>query len=134
MKVAIYTRISDDKAGEGLGVARQEEDCRKKAATLGWTDLTVYSDNDISASKDKVRPAYKQMMQDMAEGKIDGLIVYDLDRLTRKPAELEEFIDLADRHKISLANVSGDVDLTTPNGRMIARIKGAVARLSLIHI
>jgi site-specific DNA recombinase len=68
------------------------------------------------------------MLADIRAGHVDAVIVWDLDRLYRRPVELEEFIDLADQRKLSLANVGGDVDLSTPQGRMIARIKGAVAR------
>jgi hypothetical protein len=52
--------------------------------------------------------------------------VWDLDRLHRRPVELEHFMQLADRHRIALATVTGDVDLSTDNGRLFARIKGAV--------
>jgi len=58
----------------------------------------------------------------------DAVVVWDLDRLTRRPLEVEEFIDLADRRGVALASVGGDVDLSTDNGRLFARIKGAVAR------
>ncbi len=124
----IYARISLDRVGESLGVARQEQDCRAKAEALSWLVAQVYVDNDLSASKDVERPAYNRLMADLAAGTINAVVVYDLDRLTRKPAELEAFIDLADRLHVSLANVSGDVDLTTASGRMFARIKGAVSR------
>lgn len=128
MDAAIYARISLDVEGEGLGVARQTQDCEAKARSLGWTVNETYVDNDVSASKAVVRPEYERLMAAIADGSVKALVVYDLDRLTRKPAELESFIDLADKNGVELANVSGDVDLTTGNGRMIARIKGAVAR------
>lgn len=124
----IYVRISSDPSGKGLGVARQESTCRKRAADLGWTVTKVYTDNDVSASSDKPRPAYRQLMADLEAGTADALVVWDLDRLTRRPIEIEEFIALADRRGIALASVGGDVDLATDNGRMFARIKGAVAR------
>lgn len=128
IRAAVYARISQDTAGEGLGVARQEKACRDKATALGWTVVEAYVDNDLSASKSVPRPQYDRLMTDLEAGTVAAVVVYDLDRLTRKPAELETFIDLADRKGVRLANVSGDVDLTTGNGRMIARIKGAVAR------
>ena len=133
MKAAIYTRISSD-VGTALGVARQEEDCRALAAQRGWTIVNVYVDNDISASTGQRRPAYKQLLEDLREGLVEALIVWDLDRLHRRPIELEEFLDLADRHKVALASVGGDVDLATPQGRMVARIKGAVARQEVEQI
>jgi len=127
-RAGIYARISLDVSGDALGVQRQEQDCRTKAAALGWDVAEVYVDNDVSASKNVERPAYARMLADLEAGTINAVVVYDLDRLTRKPAELESFIDLSDKHGVSLANVSGDVDLTTASGRMVARIKGAVAR------
>lgn len=128
MDTAIYTRISLDRNDTGLGVARQETACRDKATALGWTVGTIYCDNGISASKAVPRPEYERLMADLASGTVKALVVYDLDRLTRKPAELEAFIDLADRLGVTLANVSGNVELTSADGRMHARIKGVLAR------
>jgi site-specific DNA recombinase len=128
VRAGVYARISLDVAGQALGVARQEADCRTKARGLGWAVADVYVDNDVSASKAVERPEYARMLADLEAGRINAVVVYDLDRLTRKPAELETFIDLTDRLRVLLANVSGDVDLTSAGGRMVARIKGAVAR------
>jgi hypothetical protein len=47
--IGLYTRISEDIDGAGLGVARQEADCRKLASLRGWTVGSVYTDNDVSA-------------------------------------------------------------------------------------
>lgn len=127
-RVGVYARMSLDIEGLGLGVARQVEDCTHKATLLGWQVVEVYSDNDVSASKSRARPEYERLLKDLESGRISAVVVYDLDRLTRKPVELEAFIDLTDRLGVALANVSGDVDLTTAAGRMVARIKGAVAR------
>lgn len=128
MDAGIYTRISQDRDGNGLGVARQEALCRQRAEHLGWTIVDVYTDNDTSASTRKPRPEYQRLLADIEAGRIGGLVVYDLDRLHRRPIELEHFIDLADRSRLALASVGGDVDLSTDNGRLFARIKGAVAR------
>jgi site-specific DNA recombinase len=125
---AIYARISSDRGGEALGVARQEELCGKLAAEKGWPVARTYVDNDASAYSRKPRPDYERMLADLEAGAVDAVICVDLDRLTRRPAELESFIDLADRHGVALANVSGDTDLGTSDGRFKARILGAVAR------
>lgn len=127
-KAGIYVRISLDDEGHGHGVARQEEDSRAKCEQLGWEVVRVYSDNSVSASRGKVRPAYSQLLADLEARDVDAVVVYDLDRLTRRPVELESFIEVSDRLGVALANVAGDVDLTTADGRMVARIKGAVAR------
>jgi hypothetical protein len=46
-RAALYVRISSDRGGAGLGVARQEEDCRALCARLGWRPVEVYADNDV---------------------------------------------------------------------------------------
>ncbi|NYG07810.1 DNA invertase Pin-like site-specific DNA recombinase [Phycicoccus badiiscoriae] len=125
---AIYVRISSDPEGTRLGVTRQLRGCEAKAADMGWVVGEVFEDNDVSASSTKPRPAYERMLAALEAGEVDAVVVWDLDRLTRRPIEIEHFIDLADRKRVALASVGGDVDLATDNGRMFARIKGAVAR------
>ena len=125
---AAYVRISKDATGQALGVQRQERACRDLAAAKGWDVAQVFADNDVSATRSKVRPAYQAMLRAVESGQVRRIVVWDLDRLTRKPSELEAFMDLADRHQVELANVTGDVDLSSVHGRMVARIKGAVAR------
>jgi DNA invertase Pin-like site-specific DNA recombinase len=127
MHAAVYLRQSKDQHGTGLAVDRQREDCLKLCAQRGWEPVE-YVDNDISAYKRKKRPAYERMLKDIEAGQLRAVVVYDLDRLHRRPVELEHFIDLADQHRLALATVSGDTDLSTDNGRLFARIKGAVAR------
>ncbi|KAB7743203.1 serine recombinase [Nostocoides sp. F2B08] len=124
----IYLRISRDSEGLGLGVQRQLDDCEKLVKQLGWELVQVYEDNDVSATKRKPRPAYVRMMQDVERGAIKAVAVWDVDRLTRTPRELEDIIDQADRVGLKLASVGGDIDLATEQGRMMARMKGTVAR------
>ena len=123
---ACYLRQSVDKLGDELAISRQREDCLKLCEERGWTPVE-YTDNDISATSGK-RPAYEQMLADIRAGGIDAVVAWDLDRLHRRPIELEHFIDLADEKHLALATVGGDADLSTDSGRLFARIKGAVAR------
>lgn len=129
---AVYLRISSDPTGQALGVARQREDCVALCAAKGWTPVE-YVDNDVSASSAKKRPAYERMLTDIRDGRIGAVVAWDLDRLHRRPIELERFMDLADAHRLALATVSGDVDLSTAQGRLTARLKGAVARHEVEH-
>lgn len=127
-RAAIYARISDDAAGEGLGVARQIKDCQHLVEKMGWLlDGDPYVDNDVSATRSPIRPAYQRLLADMEAGKVDAVVVWALDRLHRRPIELEEFIALVERKGIALANVSGDIDLRSDMGQLQARIMGAVA-------
>lgn len=130
---ALYVRISQDREGAGLGVARQEEDCAALCERLGWTVADVYVDNDVSAYSGKPRPAWQRLIEDVKAGTVDAVAAWHVDRLTRSPVELEHVIALADRHGLKLATVTGDVDLATPTGRMVARILGATARQEAEH-
>ncbi|PZS40767.1 MAG: recombinase family protein [Pseudonocardiales bacterium] len=133
--VAIYCRISRDRAGSGLGVDRQEADCRELAARLGWPVTTVHVDNDISASNGKRRPGYQRLVADLEAGRTDGVIAWHPDRLHRKPIELEKFISVCEEHAVAVQTVrAGTVDLATSGGRMVARMLGASARHETEHM
>lgn len=124
----IYARISRDDDGTALGVTRQLDDCTLEAERRGWTVTRTFVDNDVSASRGTPRPQYVALLDAIRAGDLAAVIVWDIDRLTRTPAELETFIDLADRHGLALASIGGEIDLATPQGRLTARIKGSVAR------
>ncbi|MFE2635602.1 recombinase family protein [Streptomyces scopuliridis] len=132
-RAAIYVRISQDRGGAGLGIARQEEDCRALCARKGWDVIDVYPDNDVSAYSGAPRPKWQELLADIKDGAVNAVVCWHVDRLTRSPRELEDVIDLADRHGLELATVSGEIDLATPTGRMIARMLGAAARHEAEH-
>ncbi len=126
---AIYTRLSQDRNGEAVVVARQERACRELAQRLGWIVVGVYEDNDTSAYGRKPRPRYLEMLEAVKAGTVTALIAYHSDRLYRHPSDLEELVRLAEAHGLQIATAhSGDLDLSTSAGRMVARILGSTAR------
>lgn len=128
-RAAVYTRLSQDRTGEAVVVARQERECRRLAQRLGWQVVEVYEDNDRSAYGRKPRPGYLRMVEDVKAGSVDALIAYHSDRLYRHPMDLEGLVTLAEAHALQIATVqSGDLDLSTSAGRTVARILGATAR------
>jgi len=129
IKSAVYLRISDDKTGEALGIARHREDCLRLCAQKGWGPVE-YVDNDTSSKAGVDRPAYRQMLSDIASGALQAVVCWHTDRLTRVPIEGEQFMDLVARMGIerNLATVTGEIDLSTDDGRFMFRIMGAVAR------
>jgi DNA invertase Pin-like site-specific DNA recombinase len=124
-----YARISRDLEGEGLGVARQEDDVKALIEKHGWILQEMYVDNDISAStgKKKRRPAYEAMLAAVRAGGVDVIVAYSNSRLTRRPLELEDLITLHEATGVRIVTVvSGNDDLSTADGRMVARIKASV--------
>jgi site-specific DNA recombinase len=132
---AVYCRISADKTGAGLGVERQEADCRELAARLGWTVVETFVDNDISAYSGKPRPRYRAMLDAIRSGRVDAVIAWHTDRIHRSPVELEEYIEVCNgtRDVPTHCVKAGELDLSTASGRMVARQLGAVARYESEH-
>jgi site-specific DNA recombinase len=131
VRVAIYTRVSDDQEGRGLAVQRQEEDCRALAKLRGWDVAYVACDNSVSAYKANiVRPEFERMLADLDAGLVDGIVAYDLDRFARQPVDLERAIKLYDRRPGVFATVQGDIDLGSADGRTMARVLVAFANKS----
>lgn len=122
---AIYARISRDDRNDEAGVRRQEADCRALAERLGYSVTAVFVDNDRGASNRsrKTRPAYTEMMQRARAGEFDALLAYSTSRLTRRPLENEELIQLVEASGLQIKTVvSGDYRLDTADGILIARV------------
>jgi DNA invertase Pin-like site-specific DNA recombinase len=129
--VGVYLRISDDQAGDAKGVARQREDTTALAAVRRWEPV-IYEDNDVSAyRRGVVREDFERMLADLKAGQIRGIVVYDLDRLARQPRDLERVIDLYEETPgLIFASLQGDINLSTPDGRTMARVMVAFANKS----
>lgn len=128
---AIYKRISRDPEGLREGVTRQDEDVRALADRLGYAvaERHVYEDNDVGAStrSHKVREQYAAMLDAARAGEFSAVLAYSNSRLTRRPRELEDLLDLYEQHGVEIHTVvSGSDDLATADGRMTARIKASV--------
>lgn len=124
----IYTRISADREGKALGVERQEEQCRALAARLGYEVVRVYCDNDVSASRwsRKVRPQYRDMLTAARNHEFSVILAATSGRLTRRPRELEDLLDLFDAAGTTFAYVKSPAyDLATAAGRKFARYAAA---------
>ncbi len=133
-RAAIYCRISQDRSGAGLGVARQREDCERLAQSLDWEVVETFTDNDVSAYAGKRRPAYDALIDGIRSGRVQAVLAWHEDRLHRSPREIEDYIDVcASREVPTHFAQAGELDLATASGRMIARIRGAVSRQESEH-
>jgi len=126
-RAVIYCRISQDRDGTGLGVQRQESDCRKLCDRNGWVIARVLVDNDVSAASGRRRSGYEELLDLIRSGQVDAVVVWALDRLYRRPIELEQLIPLTEARGVRLATIGGEHDLGTRGGLLHARIMGAVA-------
>lgn len=82
----------------------------------------------MSAYKVKMRPEYERILRDLEHGARYAVIVYNLDRLTRRPMQLEEFTALCERAGVrQVATVTADIDLGNDDGLFMARIFAAFA-------
>ena len=140
-----YVRISLDRHGREIGITEQLRDARKRGHEL-WgpdIDLVVYEENNTSAFRKRkvkledgstgyrvIRPVYRQALNDLHEGIIDGLLVYDLDRLARETRDLDDLIDIVTATRRPARGVTSDFDLMTPDGQMMARIIVSTAQKS----
>lgn len=136
-----YLRISEDPLGLERGVDRQAEDALLLQERLGWGPISkVYRENDTSAFLKKtvrlfdgtsvrrvIRPEFRAMLEDLRTGVIDGVIVYDLDRLARQPRDLEDLIDVVEVVRRPVQSATSTMDLLTKNGRMMARFQVTMA-------
>jgi DNA invertase Pin-like site-specific DNA recombinase len=129
IQAGLYLRMSRDAEARGLGIGRQRKDGEALATRLGWPIVQEYSDQDLSASKysRKPRPGYRRMLQDLQEGAVNAVVVYDQDRLVRQPKELEELLEVCDRARAwHIAAVSGEIDVRNSDDLFRARILAAV--------
>lgn len=124
---AVYLRISDDEAGDALGVARQRRDMESYAERIGLP-VVEFCDNSYSASRyaRRKRPAYSEMVRLVEAGEVRHVVFWDLSRLTRQPKEMEALIDLAETGAVEVHALTGTINLRDPDGRAMARILTAV--------
>jgi len=146
LRLGAYERISDDQedvgtGDRGAGVSRQREALQllcKMLSSSGpstWTIHRHYSDNDVSAYKEVVRPEFELLLRDLESGLVEGIVVYDLDRLARRPKDLERVIDIFDGaakagRRLWFATVHDKIDLSSPDGLTLARVMVAFANKS----
>lgn len=91
-------------------------------------ELRIYRDAGISA-KNKDRPAFKEMLEDIQKGLIETIVVTKLDRITRNLKDLIFLKDFFEQHGVSFTSITQNLDTSTPMGRFSFYILGLVAEL-----
>lgn len=125
MRDALYARISEDDLGTEKGVLRQLEDGRVLSAARGGRVVAEFADNDLSALTGTVRPQYEALLDAVAAGDIDRILVFHTSRLWRNRKERADGIERLRAAGVSVLAVKGpELDLTSAYGRMMAGILG----------
>jgi site-specific DNA recombinase len=133
--VVIYSRISEDKHKDEAGVVRQEKHCRLLAAAKGWEVDRVYRDPSISAlDETKVRPKFEQLVKAVEDGQVDKILVWHLDRLAVRMADLARIVEAGRDRNVEIASVHGvSIDLGDPTGVAVAQILSSIAEMERRH-
>jgi site-specific DNA recombinase len=127
LRCAIYTRKSSE---EGLeqdfnSLDAQREACEAFIASQkreGWTLVSeMYDDGGFSGATME-RPAFKRLLSDVSTGKIDVVVVYKVDRLTRSLSDFAKIVDIFDRHAVSFVSVTQQFNTTSSMGRLTLNI------------
>ncbi|WP_372995323.1 recombinase family protein [Lutispora sp.] len=130
MRVAIYSRKSKY-TGKGESVENQVQLCKEYAVkNLGFDDkdLIIYEDEGFSGSNTK-RPEFQRMLTDIKKKKIDLIICYRLDRISRNVLDFLNLIEILSRDNIGFVSIREQFDTTTPMGRAMMYIASVFAQL-----
>ena len=132
-KVAgIYIRVStEDQAREGFSLGEQEEKLKQLCDYKGYEVYKVYCDAGISAKDMEHRPKFQEMLKDMKDGKINYIVAYKLDRVTRSVRDLEELIAQLEKYNTYLVCDRDDVNTSTANGRFFVRMLTVLSQLEI---
>ncbi|HEY2120360.1 MAG TPA: recombinase family protein [Candidatus Acidoferrum sp.] len=126
MRVAIYARVST--TGSGQDPTTQTRELKEYVERRGWTLAGEYVDIGISGTKEK-RPQLDRMMQDAHRRKFDSVIVWKFDRFARSVSHLLRALETFNALGIHFVSLSESLDTSTPAGKMVFTVLGAVAEL-----
>src|SRR3989338_10678333 len=123
-KCAIYTRVSTDNQAEVEFNSCQAQEAKIKSFINSQENLLVfkvYSDAGFSGANLE-RPALQEMLRDIQENKINVVIVYKIDRLTRSPKDFYALIEVFEQYKVDFISITERFDTSTPSGRLLRNI------------
>ncbi len=127
VRCAIYTRKSSE---EGLeqsfnSLQAQREACEAYIASQrhgGWQAVGAHYDDGGFSGGSMDRPALRQLLEDIAAGKVDTVVVYKVDRLTRSLTDFAKIIEILDTKKVSFVSVTQQFNTTTSMGRLTLNV------------
>src|SRR6266850_679915 len=127
LRCAIYTRKSTEHGleQEFNSLDAQREACEayiKSQASQGWKALSQHYDDPAYSGGNLERPALKKLLADIEAGKVDVVVVYKIDRLTRSLADFAKLVEAFDARSISFVAVTQQFNTTTSMGRLTLNV------------
>ena len=132
---AIYCRVStEDQAREGYSLGEQLEKLKDLCKFRNYKVYGVYEDAGISAKDMDHRPEFKKMLEDVKNKKVNVIVSYKLDRLTRSVRDLEVLITELEKYDCSLECAMDDINTSTANGRFFVRMLTVLSQLEIERV
>src|ERR1700756_4984822 len=125
-RVAIYARVST--INHGQDVSMQTRELRQFAEARGWHVAGEYTDAGVSGAKDS-RPELNRLMADAYKRRFDVVCVWRFDRFARSVSHLLRALETFKALGIDFVSYSEQLDTSTPTGKMVFTVLGAVAEL-----
>ena len=128
INTAIYVRVStEEQATEGFSIHAQKDKLTKYAEVSDYNIVDYYIDDGISGKNLNERPEVTRLINDVKSGKINNVLVYKLDRLTRSVKDLIYLIELFDKYNCTFNSQTEKIDTSNAVGRMFVKIIGIFA-------
>ena len=132
MIAGIYIRVStDDQAREGFSLGEQQERLEELCRFKKFKVYKIYQDAGISAKDMEHRPSFQEMLKDMKDGKINCIVAYKLDRVTRSVKDLEALITELEDNDCYLVCDRDEVDTSSANGKFFIRMLTVLSQLEI---
>lgn len=127
VRCAVYTRKSTE---EGLDQEFNSHDAQREAgeayvrsqAGEGWVVLPDRYDDGGFTGGNTDRPGLRRLLADVAAGRVDAVVVYKVDRLSRSLLDFAQLITLFDRHRVSFVSVTQQFNTATSMGRLVLNV------------
>jgi site-specific DNA recombinase len=133
--VACYTRVSTtEQANEGYSLEEQSDRLQKYCSAMGWNVFKIYVDGGFSGSNTN-RPALEELINDVKAHKVDKVVVWKLDRLSRSQKDTLYLIeDVFLANNCDFVSMNENFDTSTPFGKAMIGILAVFAQLEMEQI
>lgn len=125
--IGIYIRVSTlEQAKEGYSIAAQKERLIAHCSIQGWDNYKLFVDEGVSA-KDTNRPQLQELLNQVEQGKVSTILVYRLDRFTRRVKDLHRMLEFLEDHNCAFQSATEPYDTSTGIGKLFITIVAALA-------